>query len=1189
MDILSVASKVHDDLDPRWGRVKAALPDTLAMLTEVYSDSEIYFLARDGEILYDYARSVLGPNSPEGRRIHLINISRLNMNDPHLKDYLAQEGIVEEGLEKGKKIVMVDTGFSGTIPKKIDSIFSQKAGKQIKTQLMLSETSKYPSSRVFLSHMNSIAPYLTPEEVHGSIIAYEHLPKATDRSNRFEQVDNKWTAASDIESRSTGPKNKEMALRYQEDLRNFAGKTESTARLSEQRNIWRKIMELHNGNKREELITYLKELTQKWQEEPQFEAIVRDYIEISKTNLERHFEPIELSEFSLPESTTSQAKQLKHLQERFPKRKELLENPEKIIGQLFREAKYKEVEDTLDFLSFATVRNAFLNELKSASLNHDVMSIVAKSIEQSQREVLENLPKLYFSRSGVEKIKDVDKILAYFINIAEEDALDNLIEYFFEKPHSAKLKETPNLIKQLIEVGDDQITSALAEVLKKKHFAQDEKYKTLREALAMRDKNKRAKFLEEHFPSLMATTEEAPIQPGKYLESVYDNILIAQDNGGYSNILNKIQQDSKIDQKIEHEIIFHLEEIKKLPPKQRADEINEIFRYYSVSNEGFKDTPIGLINRVGGNLEEISTGNYESDKLGKAMIQGIKDYDKEITVPILQQVQKELVTDFPRQQVLFLGRDFAVGEVWMKGAEATQKDRFHMINASRMIRDQALNGKMTELVQLIKQSGVDKAEMIKNGIVIVDSSSGGKIPAAILEALCDDMIDEERFRFLTNSHIRYLKSSVQEGVPLDKRALAHANDGKISKQMAKDIVWDRQGIDIFKVPRPAGISIEFGMPNLAEHRPKVLTTAQDIVPADGGRVSLKMPYPTTNGKKINSLLGLASDLQLSKLSKTPRFTILPEAIQKEINVVAKQGRSAMQLWQNSMGPSVANKFKQMKVVSIENEDFPLELQINGKSIVRLKKKLGEGNNIVAYESERGTVIKVTKEAENAKKNLLLAWADNEISNEGIKTAKVLAVESDGLYLEQEFYPGDSLEGKFGLKEVPVEIKEQIFKDWERAKSLAKRKDIWLDLKSANYQLGADGKIVMVDYVPRLNSSYYRYFQNDNGTSHSKETFQDLFFNYDLKKTQAKIATAGIATTEVEAKKQAVKAQAEITINVGNVTTETSIIEIDKAAGIKLKTGDKFRLSSENDGKGKVYEVVSEATDAGEDRRVYKIN
>src|SRR5688572_3044840 len=71
--------------------------EVMAMLLEMYPEYDFYFLARDGENLYDLARLMttkfkdIDPN-----KLHLVNISRVNMDDSNVLFYLKQEGISTE-------------------------------------------------------------------------------------------------------------------------------------------------------------------------------------------------------------------------------------------------------------------------------------------------------------------------------------------------------------------------------------------------------------------------------------------------------------------------------------------------------------------------------------------------------------------------------------------------------------------------------------------------------------------------------------------------------------------------------------------------------------------------------------------------------------------------------------------------------------------------------------------------------------------------------------------------------------------------------------------------------------------------------------------------------------------------------------------------------------------------------------
>ncbi|MFN9065585.1 MAG: hypothetical protein ACK5V3_00030 [Bdellovibrionales bacterium] len=104
-------AKLRDD----WHKFNIAQLEFLAQLFGLYPNEVIYFLARDGEYLFDLAQ-ILGKKFPELKnRARLINVSRTNLNNSLLPDYLKQEGLTEIKIKK-TGVVFVDSGYKGSIP-----------------------------------------------------------------------------------------------------------------------------------------------------------------------------------------------------------------------------------------------------------------------------------------------------------------------------------------------------------------------------------------------------------------------------------------------------------------------------------------------------------------------------------------------------------------------------------------------------------------------------------------------------------------------------------------------------------------------------------------------------------------------------------------------------------------------------------------------------------------------------------------------------------------------------------------------------------------------------------------------------------------------------------------------------------------------------------------------------------------
>jgi hypothetical protein len=210
-DILAVQAKAIATPDKNWESLKAAHFSFVAELMELYpADTHIYFLARDSEHLYDVARLV-SEGTPDAGRIHLLNISRANMRDPNLTSYLNEFGISEQSLKAGRKVLFIDTGFAGTIPRVIAEIFSNEVRKQLKTHLVVSSNPAHPSSRAFLVHMNPSVNEQSPSSMHGSIISYEHMARYTDRSSKYVLSKGFYHPISPIGGSSDGSVSKGMS------------------------------------------------------------------------------------------------------------------------------------------------------------------------------------------------------------------------------------------------------------------------------------------------------------------------------------------------------------------------------------------------------------------------------------------------------------------------------------------------------------------------------------------------------------------------------------------------------------------------------------------------------------------------------------------------------------------------------------------------------------------------------------------------------------------------------------------------------------------------------------------------------------------------------------------------------------------------------------------------------------------
>ncbi|MFM8313765.1 MAG: hypothetical protein ACKOA8_05720, partial [Deltaproteobacteria bacterium] len=295
--VLSVAPQSHS-LGRFWENTKTAQLKTLAMLIEMYPDYELYFLDRDARLLGQTGLVISQVEKEPGlqNRIHFLNVSRANLKDPLLNEYLEQEGISEKSLSSGKKILFIDTGFQASIPRLIMSRFPNYEESFGVHMLVASPynseyRSPFPSTRVFGTEFNAYYPesddlYMGEGIVH----RYATLPKSETRSDFFLKTPD----GKIIPSASEGSKDVndgiisvEKTRIYEADLQHFMRREGSRLLLSKLRRQWRNARTLWEQGKKPELIKELKSWIQI--KGAAGLAMALDFMEINHTNLVGHF------------------------------------------------------------------------------------------------------------------------------------------------------------------------------------------------------------------------------------------------------------------------------------------------------------------------------------------------------------------------------------------------------------------------------------------------------------------------------------------------------------------------------------------------------------------------------------------------------------------------------------------------------------------------------------------------------------------------------------------------------------------------------------------------------------------------------------------------------------------------------------------------------------------------------------
>ena len=558
-------------------------------------------------------------------------------------------------------------------------------------------------------------------------------------------------------------------------------------------------------------------------------------------------------------------------------------------------------------------------------------------------------------------------------------------------------------------------------------------------------------------------------------------------------------------------IASELELLKTWPSdKKRLDAFYNLIRYYSQANKSYQETSLRMHSAIEVSERRLRKGEYDSGELAARFLANVERYDREVTVPLCEQIGQELRREFPNSHVLFLGRDFTPVYLFLT-KKYGKSPLYHMANVSRGVRDKAMdNGQMYDLKRFLEQLGLEKDSLINRGIVITDAGKRGRIPAAILRALTLDMSETEIYSFLRQAHIRYMKSTkLDRGDEVHRQVKELAKHNSVSqKNLEKLLPPDGvRNIKEFQLDYPRQTKKFVGQRNkILEWRSKPIEVAIDIRP-DG----LITKPPETPADRISLLLGLYADLSLANMAegKASGAESAPQPVAEHASRhESRHGRK------RESHLSLVQPIKEESAVDFRKELDRISRHSRLESLRRWREKperetekvyknfqnphsiiLGEGTNNIVYQSDDGTAFKLIKSWKDARKNLLLVWAESIVNRYGIHTAQVISYDPYGIWIKQEYVPGSSLESRYGSS-VPEHIKDQVLEEWKSAKKLAKEENIWLDIKAANYHERENGQIVNVDFAPRLNSTYYRFFKSSHGRSLKDKEFLELFFKYD---------------------------------------------------------------------------------------------
>jgi hypothetical protein len=503
-DILALHPQPMQNPGSAWDQFKAAHFSFIAFLLEAYpADTKIYFLARDSEHLYDVARLVT-KGTKEADRFHLLNVSRANMRDQNLLPYLKQNGISPEGLRKGEKVLFVDTGFAGTIPRVIGEAFPEDVRGQLKTHLLVSSNPEHPSSRTFLINLNPMANETSPTEMHGSIVSYEYMARYTDRSSKYLLVNGVYHPISPINPtdraaglEEDGAVSKEKSESYMRDLIASWNNPQTRAQFQFEREQarWFHRALLSGADGIEQQIKERLQIENKAVQKIA-EAQVRDFYEAAANSHDQfkiQMEDLGLSRLVQKGQNFSGSKK-NELIKKFPEWAPILENPNDHIADLFKKGNWQMIGNLIDANVDMEINLLIAKGLFDASATGIKKDLQVLMIEKSDSKSLASIAEHIFSQSHTKNMTDLLKLM---IEKKDNKILRSLATYVFSQPHT---KDAVDLIKLALVSTTDSYTSSMfyQDTFSKPH-TKTAKYDILRKVFDIGNIDEKIEYLNKNY------------------------------------------------------------------------------------------------------------------------------------------------------------------------------------------------------------------------------------------------------------------------------------------------------------------------------------------------------------------------------------------------------------------------------------------------------------------------------------------------------------------------------------------------------------------------------------------------------------------------------------------------------------------------------------------------------------------
>lgn len=203
----------------RWQQNREGMLRFLAEMMAFYPTENLYFMARDGEYLYDMARILFRGEQQILDRFHLLNVSRVSMESDLLNEYLIQEGFTRDQLT-ARRAVLIDTCCEGTIDTEIRESLPRWAEGRVVSHFFESSNSGIPSSRVYLETHS-------PTRDISTITVTENIPHYTNSSIDYALRNGRYVPIADDEAAAHTQAYAEAIM---EDIRHFSEAPETLER-----------------------------------------------------------------------------------------------------------------------------------------------------------------------------------------------------------------------------------------------------------------------------------------------------------------------------------------------------------------------------------------------------------------------------------------------------------------------------------------------------------------------------------------------------------------------------------------------------------------------------------------------------------------------------------------------------------------------------------------------------------------------------------------------------------------------------------------------------------------------------------------------------------------------------------------------------------------------------------------------